>query len=1184
MNVGLLGPLEVQGVPARALGSPKVRGLLCLLALRVGRGVATEAIEAALWGEEPPASARKAVQGYVSVLRRVLGEQTIATTPGGYELRLPSSDVDLCRFEDGAAEGRRLIGVDPRRAARVLSEALGLWRGPPLPDLANQHRGAAEIVRLTELRGAVEDDRTEALLASGEHASLVPALSNAVAAEPLHERRWAQLMVALYRSGRQGDALRAFQRLRAHLVSELGIEPGADLCTLEQAILVNAPELQWSPAPAPDAEPAGRRDAPSGTVTLLVTEIEGAAALWEADAVAMARALERHDEVLLAGVLAVGGHVVDHRAGSASVAFSSARQALACALDVQRALAALTWPTARPLRARMALHAGEVADPAAGYVGEPLSRAEGLRAAAHGGQVLVSSAVERLVVGDLSDDVALRDLGEHRLGELARPEHVFQLVAPGLADERAPLRSLGSRPLHHNLPHQLTSFVGRQHELAMLRSLQTRSRLVTLTGAGGAGKSRLALELAGQSLDEYPEGVWLVELASVSEPDQVVTAVATTLGVRETPPRPLLESVASALAQRRLFVVLDNCEHVLVSAAQMAEVLLQAVPGLVVVATSREPLGLAGEQVYRVPSLSLPDHGAPTPEAAARSEAVQLFVDRAARHDAGFVLGGANTAAVISICRRLDGIPLALELAAARLRSLSVAEVEGRLDNRFQLLTGGSRTAMPRQQTLRALIDWSYGLLTADERELLDRLSVFAGGFTLDAAEAVCTRPAATRAVVDLLASLVDKSLVQADAVETGLRYRLLETVRQYAIEQLVHRGTGEVKTTRRAHAEYYLALAEESAPHLHRPEQVQWLDGLEEEHDNIRGALANLEADTEAAELLLRFAVALRHFWVIRGHRAEAEETLDAALAHPGAAEPSLLRARALSASGSHHANRGNHALAQVQLTEGLAIARAQNEEVATATLLGERCYLSWLLGEHDQARRFADEAVEVAAASGDPSAMGAAYESRAMALAADGRADARADVLAALRCFETADFPQARGRALGHLALIEIQAGNLAAATANLDAALALVTEAGDDGTLHIMIHNRALAALLTGDAAGARDLFADALVRSDRVGDRSGTAYAVLGLALCLSAAGDAERATVLHGHVETMLVQLGETLSEPEHSLRQEDLAALGQALGAGFEVALESGRRASLGEVLGRAGIAPSSALAEARTT
>ncbi len=1169
MNLGLLGPLELEGASAPVLGSPKVRALLCLLALRVGRGVPTEAIEEALWGDEPPASARKAIQGYVSTLRRVLGDAAIATTPSGYELCLPRQAIDVHRFEDGAAEGRRLVAADPARAAELLGELLRLWRGPPIPDLAGQHSGAAEVVRLVELRGAVEDDRTDALLALGEHGALVPALGNAVAAEPLRERRWAQLMLALYRSGRQADALRAFQRHREHLASELGLEPGSEVCALEAAIARSAPALQWAPpVVAPPPTPA----LPSGIVTFVVSEIDNAPALWEADEAAMAAALEQHDDVVMGALSAAAGHVFLRGLGTSAAAFGTARAALGAALEAQRGLAEVPWSTVRPLRVRMALHTGEAqGPPTAPFTGEPLSRAEGLRAIAHGGQILLSGATQNLV-GELPPGGALRDLGEHRLPDLSRPEHVFQLVAPGLPDERTPLSSLGSRALNHNLPHQLTSFIGRRHELGVLRTLQTRSRLVTLTGVGGAGKSRLALELAHRCLDEQPNGAWLVELGPVSEPDQVVGAVATTLGIRETPPRPLLDSVVATLSQRRLLVVLDNCEHVLATAAQLAEALLLAAPGLIVLATSREPLGLAGEQVFRVPSLSLPDPGAPSAEAAGRAEAVQLFVDRALRHDPGFVLDEANAAAVASICRRLDGIPLALELAAARLRSLSVAEVEARLDDRFQLLTGGSRTAMPRQQTLRALIDWSYELLGADERDLLNRLSVFAGGWTLDAAEAVCARAKVPRPFLDLLASLVDKSLVQADAAGTGLRYRLLETVRQYALERLVKGGAAEVRATRRAHAEFFLALAEESAPHLHRPEQTEWLNRLEAEHDNIRAALANLGADPGAGELLLRLAGALRHFWVIRGHRAEAEETLAAALVHPGAAAPSLLRARTLSASGSHHANRGNHALAQVQLAEGLAIARAHDDGVVTATLLGERCYLCWLVGDHDEARRFADEAVAVASASGDPSAMGAAYESRAMALAAGGRADAREDVLAALRCFEAADFPQARGRALGHLAMIEIQAGNLAEATADLDVALALVLEAGDDGTLHIMIHNRALAALLTGDVAGAQELFGDALARSERMGDRSGMTYAVLGLALGLSAVGDARGAAVLHGHAEATLEQLGETLSEPELSLRHEDLAGLRRTLGASsFEAARAEGRRAELADVLGRRG-------------
>ena len=482
----------------------------------------------------------------------------------------------------------------------------------------------------------------------------------------------------------------------------------------------------------------GRMGFPSGTVTLLFTDVEGSIRLWEADREAMAEASARHNRIVREQIEVAGGQVVKTVGEAFRAVFADPSAALASAVAVQRAVGTEPWPPGLPIRVRMALHSGACVERDGDYFGPVVNRAARLLAAGHGGQVLVSGATYELLADRLPDGIGLRDLGEHRLKDLGRAERVFQVTGPGLAEGFGPLRSLDDPALRHNLPSQATSFVGRAAELAELRSLVSGgSRLVTIAGPGGIGKSRLALQVAAEAVDGAGDGVWLVELAPVAEPELVARTVAAVLQVREEPGRPMLDTLVDAVGDRYLLVVLDNAEHVLGAAAKLADAMLRSCPRACLLVTSREPLGISGEHVFRVPPLAVPPADLAVADRLASFESVQLFAERAAMHRQGFALDDANAAAVAAICARLDGIPLALELAAARLGSLSVSEVNSRLDERFRLLTGGSRTALPRHQTLRALIDWSYDLLNPGEQVVADRLSVFAGGWTLEAAEAV---------------------------------------------------------------------------------------------------------------------------------------------------------------------------------------------------------------------------------------------------------------------------------------------------------------------------------------------------------------------------------------------------------------------------------------------------------------
>ncbi len=562
------------------------------------------------------------------------------------------------------------------------------------------------------------------------------------------------------------------------------------------------------PTPTPPA-------LPSGTVTFLFTDIAGSTQLWEQHPQAMQQALARHDALLRAGIAAHGGAVVKSTGDGLLAVFARATDAVHAALAAQRSLVAEEWGPIGLLGVRMALHTGVTQERDGDYFGPPLNRVARLLAAGHGHQVLLSLATATLVQDQLPSGVSVRDLGERHLKDLARPEHVFQLLVPDLPAEFPPLRALETWP--NNLPAPLTSFVGRAQECAAVAELLASQRLVTLTGPGGTGKTRLALHVAADRLEQCSHGVWLVELAPLADPLLVPLAVASVLGLREEAGRPLLTVLTDYLRTRTLLLLLDNCEHLVDACAQLAETLLRSCPQLRILASSRESLGVAGEAPFRVPPLHTPDpRQLPELEAFAQYEAVRLFTERATSVLPSFRVTSGNMAALAQVCSRLDGIPLALELAAAHVNVLRVEQIAARLDDRFRLLTGASRSAVPRQQTLRALIDWSYDLLSALEQQVLRHLAVFAGGWTLEAAEAVCAGEGLEQErVLDVLSRLVDKSLVQAERVPgQEARYRMLETIRQYALERLA--ASGEADTIRRRHAEHYLAVAEMAEPHLH--------------------------------------------------------------------------------------------------------------------------------------------------------------------------------------------------------------------------------------------------------------------------------------------------------------------------------------------------------------------------------
>lgn len=663
---------------------------------------------------------------------------------------------------------------------------------------------------------------------------------------------------------------------------------------------------------------------PTGTVTFLFTDIEGSTRLIQdlGDTI-YAQVLAEHRELLRKAFHAHAGVEVETQGDGFLVAFESARHAVMAAVEAQRAVAARRWPEDHAVRVRMGLHSGEPVRSGNGYAGLDVHRAARICQAGHGGQILLSTTTRDLVADDLPAGVSLRDLGEHRLKDLARPQRLFETAGVGMLADFPPLRTLTH--LTNNLPVQLTSFVGREQERGELKRLLATTRLLTLTGSGGAGKTRLALQVAAEELEEFADGVWLVELASLSDPLLVPHAVAFVLGVREQSERPITASLMEHLQFKQLLLVLDNCEHMIQACAELTAVLLRTCPNLRILASSREALGIGGELAYRVPSLGVPDlHHLPSWDRLVEHEAIRLFVERALFALPTFSVTDQNGPAIAQVCSRLDGIPLAIELAAARVKALPVERIAARLDDRFHLLTGGSRAAMPRHQTLRGAMDWSYDLLSEQERMLFSRLSVFAGGFSLEAAEAVCSGNGVDQhEILDLLSHLVDKSLIAAEGQNGDVRYRLLETIRQYARVRLAE--ANETSHVQRRHRDFFLALASDAEPQLMGAEQAVWLNRLEREHDNLRVAL-EASAD-DSPEATFRLTGALWWFWFVRGHWNEARRWLDWLEAALLEQIPASLAARAKAAYG---AGLVAHRLGELERAEALCqVSLAHSREI---------------------------------------------------------------------------------------------------------------------------------------------------------------------------------------------------------------------------------------------------------------
>ncbi len=905
---------------------------------------------------------------------------------------------------------------------------------------------------------------------------------------------------------------------------------------------------------------------PTGTVTFLFTDVEGSTKLWERSPEAMRRALSRHDEILRRVTEERDGYVFKTVGDAFCCAFPTAPAALEAALEAQRALFAEEWGFKGGVRVRMALHTGAAEERDGDYFGPPVNRVARLLSAGHGGQVLLSLSTHEMVRDGLPAGAVLKDLGEHRLKDLFRPERVFQLMAPGLPAELPPLRTLKGRP--NNLPIQPTPLVGREREIEEVteRVRGEGARLLTLTGPGGTGKTRLALQAAADLLEQFDDGVFFVALATITDPELVSSAIAGPLGVKESAEQSLEKSLEAYLREKELLLVLDNFEQVLEGAHLVGD-LLGSCPKLKVLATSRIPLRLYGEREYPVPPLESPDPvRLPPLERLTQYEAVRLFVERARAVKPDFEVTNDNAPAVAEICARLDGLPLAIELAAARVRMLSSQKMLQRLSNRLKLLKGGSRNLPARQQTLRGAIDWSYDLLDEDDKTLFGRLSVFSGGRTLEEVEEVCD-PEGELDALDGVESLLEKSLLRQEEAAGGEpRLVMLETVHEYARERLEE--SGEIEEIKRAHAEYFLALAEEAEAELRGPEAAKWLERLEVEHDNMRAALT-WALEREKVELGLRLAAALYQFWWSRGYYGEGRRWLEEALAKDGRAPAA--RIKALTAVGRLADDQDDFDRAVAAAEEGLRLinAEAEIQRGAAAPFLRLLGIVAYVRKDYERAAQQLRDSLALSREVGDKQQVAASLHQLGNVSSDRGHyQQAKEFYEEALALTRKLSNKSAIATLLVSVGAESLLQGDYErGATLNQEAAK-LYRELGNKGGLEYALDNLGWAALMRGDHQRAEAFSKECLQLCLDLGDKLVAAEALEALACSFGASGETERVPRLFGAAQTIREEVGYRQDAREYALREPYLSSARSRLAAeAWERAWKEGRMMTLEEAV-----------------
>jgi predicted ATPase/class 3 adenylate cyclase/uncharacterized protein HemY len=903
---------------------------------------------------------------------------------------------------------------------------------------------------------------------------------------------------------------------------------------------------------------------PSGTVTFLFTDIEGSTRLLQQLGTDYATLLEEQQRLLREACETHNGSVVGTQGDSFFVAFSNAVNAINAVVEAQRALTAHAWPNGVDVRVRMGLHTGKPQISSSNYVGLDVHRAARIAAAAHGGQVLLSQKTYESVKSRLPRDVKLHDLGEHRLKDLRQPKHLYQLVITGLPADFPPIKSLDARL--NNLPVQLTSFVGREKELGELKQLIDNRRLVTLTGAAGSGKTRLALQVAAEMIRHFHNGVFFIALGSLTDPRLVASTIAQALGITETPGRSILDNLKDYLQGKSLLLLLDNFEQVIDAAPQIAE-LLAACSELKILVTSREGLRINGEREYSLPPLALPNlKQLSSPESLSQYAAVELFIQRAQAVKPDFDITGDTAPDIAEICSQLDGLPLAIELAAARIKILTPSAIRARLEHRLEFLTGGARDLPVRQQALRSAIAWSFDLLDEDEQELFQQLSVFVGGCTVEAVETVAGKQAFS--LLDRLGSLVDKSLLQeVEGVHGEPRFVMLETLRAFGLEQLEANGGQE--TVRSRHADFFLALAEGAEASLESAEQVQWMDRMGQEHDNLRAALEWSRTTPGMEETCLRLAGDLGHFWEMRGHFFEGRERLSAVLAMEIVQGHTTARARLLARAAELAYRQSDYPATIAFAEESLAICRALEDKHGMASALIKLGNAATEAGDYATASGFLEEALAIWRELEDKHGIARALISLGWTALRPGDYQlANARLTEALSLSRELKDTRSMGFELSGLGEIALRQGNSKRATQLVKESLELRRQLGNKWGIGVSLGILGWAAMRHGDWKGAIARLGESLEVRREIGDVGGSAWCLERLAQVALAKGQTEKAVRLFSAAAALRASIGSVVDHADQSEYENTRNALRAKLGQErFAAVWNEGRELTLEQVI-----------------
>ena len=871
---------------------------------------------------------------------------------------------------------------------------------------------------------------------------------------------------------------------------------------------------------------------PSGTVTFLFTDIEGSTPLWEKHPEAMRAALAKHDSILKKSVESNNGQIIKTTGDGIHAVFSTVIDSVNAALDTQRGLqtSGFLKNSEVSIRVRMGMHTGEAELRDGDYFGGTLNRAARIMSIGHGGQILLSETTLQIAQEHLSSEISVRDLGQYQLKGLKQAEKIYQISTPDLQQEFPALKSLTQAT--NNLPAQLTSFIGRERELIEAQRKLGSAKLLTLIGPGGTGKTRLSLQIAVEQLINFNDGVWLVELAPISDPAFITAEVASVFDVREAQNIPLIQLLLDYLRAKDILLVIDNCEHIVEASAEIVDQILHTCPNLKIIASSREALGIDGETVYRVPPLK-------------EDEATRLFIERAMKADSRFHLTEHNASAVAQICSRLDGIPLAIELAAARVKLFTPEQIAERLDDRFKLLTGGSRTALPRQQTLHALIDWSYQSLNEIEQRALCRLAVFSGGWTIEAAESVIDESEA----MDGLMGLVNKSLVNVEEQVHESRFHFLETIRQYAMEKLLE--SGEAVQARDGHLDYMLGIAEKTDHRMFGTEPQEWFDQMEVEHDNLRAAFE--WGTSNHPDKALKLAYAIAGFWTVRDHLNEARTWCQALLEKTKSLpELDVERARVYAVLAWICVTSGEHKLGRTAAEQAISLGKQTNDIPTVARAYGILALTSVFLGDVPAAQQAATEGEAIARKYGFRSEL-------AFILTMRGWIPffTRQDLAAAkARLDEAASIAREEGFrwASSFLAIGMAQAavfmGDLEAAREGFRESSEIAMKMGNKRLVYMSQSELAHVLRAQGDLDEPLGIYKDLLPKWKELGHRAAVAHELECIAYILTRKEEPERAAILLSAAQEIRKVIDTPRTNAEEVEYEKEVSTLRETLGEG----------------------------------